>query len=52
MKMKIYAAKDYEDLSRKAANIIAAQVLLKPNAVLGLATGSTPVGTYRQLRSS
>lgn len=49
MKMKIYAAKDYEDLSRKAANIIAAQVLLKPNAVLGLATGSTPVGTYRQL---
>ena len=47
--MKIYAAKDYEDLSRKAANIIAAQVLLKPNAVLGLATGSTPVGTYRQL---
>lgn len=49
MKMKIYAAKDYEDLSRKAANIIAAQVLLKPNTVLGLATGSTPVGTYRQL---
>lgn len=47
--MKIYAAKDYEDLSRKAANIIAAQVIMKPDSVLGLATGSTPVGTYREL---
>ncbi len=47
--MKIYAAKDYNDLSRKAANIISAQILLKPNAVLGLATGSTPVGAYKQL---
>lgn len=47
--MKIYAAKDYADLSRKAANIISAQVIMKPDAVLGLATGSTPVGAYRQL---
>ena len=47
--MKIYAAKDYTDLSRKAANIISAQVIMKPNAVLGLATGSTPVGAYNQL---
>lgn len=47
--MKICAAKDYADLSRKAANIISAQVIMKPNAVLGLATGSTPVGAYRQL---
>lgn len=47
--MKIYAAKNYEDLSRKAANIISAQVIMKPDAVLGLATGSTPVGAYRQL---
>ena len=47
--MKIYAAKNYEDLSRRAANIISAQVIMKPNAVLGLATGSTPVGTYKQL---
>lgn len=47
--MKIYAAKDYADLSRKAANIISAQVIMKPNAVLGLATGSTPVGAYKQL---
>lgn len=47
--MRIYAAKDYADLSRKAANIISAQVIMKPNAVLGLATGSTPIGAYRQL---
>ncbi len=47
--MKIYKAKDYEELSRKAASIIASQVLMKPDCVLGLATGSTPIGTYRQL---
>lgn len=47
--MKIYRAKDYNDMSRKAANLISAQILLKPNCVLGLATGSTPLGTYRQL---
>ena len=41
--------KTYEQLSRKAANIISAQVILKPDCVLGLATGSSPVGTYRQL---
>ena len=37
------------DMSRKAANIISAQVIMKPSCVLGLATGSTPIGTYRQL---
>lgn len=47
--MKIYRAKDYADMSRKAANIISAQVIMKPDCVLGLATGSTPVGTYKQL---
>ena len=47
--MKIIRAKDYNDMSRKAANIISAQVIMKPNAVLGLATGGTPVGTYKQL---
>lgn len=47
--MKLIYAKDYSDLSRKAANIISAQVILKPNSVLGLATGSTPIGTYKQL---
>ena len=47
--MKIYKAKDYKDMSRKAANIISAQVIMKPNCVLGLAPGSTPIGTYDQL---
>ena len=47
--MKIIKAKDYKDMSRKAANIISAQVIMKPNCVLGLATGSTPIGTYDQL---
>lgn len=47
--MKIYVADDYKGMSRKAANIVSAHVILKPNSVLGLATGSTPVGMYRQL---
>ena len=47
--MIIYEAKDYKDMSRKAANIISAQIIMKPNCVLGLATGSTPIGTYEQL---
>lgn len=47
--MVIYAAKDYNDMSRKAANIISAQLILKPDSILGLATGSTPVGAYKQL---
>lgn len=47
--MRLYRAKDYKDLSRKAANIISAQVIIKPDCVLGLATGSSPIGTYQQL---
>ncbi len=47
--MKIIRAKDYQDMSRKAANIISAQVIMKPNCVLGLATGGSPVGIYKQL---
>lgn len=47
--MKLYRAKDYNEMSRRAANIISAQIIMKPNCVLGLATGSTPLGTYKQL---
>ena len=47
--MQIYRAKDYEDMSKKAANIIASQVVLKQDCVLGLATGSTPIGAYKNL---
>ena len=47
--MKIIIAKDYNDMSRKAANYLSAQIIMKPNAVIGLATGETPIGTYNQL---
>ena len=47
--MKLITVDTYEKLSRQAANIISAQVILKPDSVLGLATGSSPLGTYKQL---
>lgn len=47
--MKIIRVANYETLSSKAADLIAAQVLVKPNCILGLATGSTPIGTYEKL---
>ncbi len=47
--MRFIATEDYAQMSRAAANLISAQVIMKPNCVLGLATGSTPVGTYEQL---
>ena len=47
--MRIICAKDYKEMSEMAADIIGAQILLKPDAVLGLATGSTPIGTYEEL---
>ena len=47
--MKIYVSDDYKDMSRKAANIVSAHVILNPACVLGLATGSTPIGMYKQL---
>ena len=47
--MRIYCEKDYDAMSRRAANLISAEVIRRPDCVLGLATGSTPVGTYKQL---
>lgn len=47
--MKFITVENYEVLSRKAATLIAAEVVSKPNCVLGLATGSSPVGTYKKL---
>ena len=47
--MRIYCERDYDAMSRRAACVIAAQVVAKPDCVLGLATGSSPVGTYKQL---
>ena len=47
--MKIISTKNYDAMSRATANIISAQIILKPDCVLGLATGSSPIGTYNQL---
>ena len=47
--MKIIIEKNYSDLSKKAADIIEKEIKNKPNLILGLATGSTPVGTYKEL---
>ena len=47
--MRFITVKTYEELSNKAADIIAAVIINKPNCVLGLATGSSPVGTYKRL---
>ena len=47
--MKIIHTPDYAEMSRRAADLLAAQVLLAPRCVLGLATGSTPVGMYDEL---
>ena len=42
--MKILKTQNYQDMSRKAANIISAQIILNSESVLGLATGSSPIG--------
>ncbi|RDY25865.1 glucosamine-6-phosphate deaminase [Romboutsia weinsteinii] len=47
--MRILVCKNYEEMSKKAAQMILSQVTLKPNSVLGLATGSTPIGMYKNL---
>lgn len=47
--MKYIKVKTYEELSEKASQIIASQIVMKQNCVLGLATGSSPVGTYKKL---
>ncbi len=47
--MRVYQTSDYQAMSRRAAGIISAQIIYKPDCVLGLATGSTPIGAYKQL---
>ena len=47
--MRFIEVENYSKMSRQAANIISAQIIMKPDCVLGLATGSTPVGIYDQL---
>ena len=47
--MKVIIVKNYDEMSDVAAEIIANKIKAKPNAVLGLATGSSPIGTYQRL---
>ncbi len=47
--MRIIVVENYEEMSKKAAVMIASQIILKPNSVLGLATGDTPLGMYKEL---
>lgn len=47
--IKIFVEENYEAMSAKAAQIIKAQITAKPESVLGLATGGTPVSTYKEL---
>ena len=50
--MRMMKVKTYEEMSALAASMIGAQVILKPDCVLGLATGSSPIGTYKKLVES
>jgi len=47
--MRIVVVDNYEEMSKRAALMIASQVMLKPDSVLGLATGDTPLGMYKEL---
>ena len=47
--MRVILCDTYEEMSKNAAKLVASQIYLKPDCVLGLATGSTPIGTYEEL---
>ena len=47
--MRVIKCGSYEDMSRTAAKMVSGQIMLKPNSVIGLATGSTPIGMYAEL---
>ena len=47
--MKVIVCENYEELSNQAAKIVSGQLIVKPNSILGLATGSTPIGLYQNL---
>ncbi len=49
--MLVVVHENYDAMSRKGAEVIASRIRRKPNLVLGLATGSTPVGVYKELIS-
>ena len=47
--MRVIICENYEELSNQAAKIVSSQLIVKPNSILGLATGSTPIGLYQNL---
>lgn len=47
--MKVIVCKDYDDMSKKAADLVISNIIEKPQIKLGLATGSSPVGLYQYL---
>ena len=47
--MRVIVCKNYDEMSKEGAKLFASQMILKPNSVLGLATGSTPIGLYQNL---
>ena len=47
--MRVIVCENYEELSNQAAKIVSSQLVVKPNSILGLATGSTPIGLYQNL---
>ncbi|MHB8033365.1 glucosamine-6-phosphate deaminase [Clostridium botulinum] len=47
--MRIIVVDNYEEMSKKAAAMVASQVILKPDSVIGLATGDTPIGMYKEI---
>ena len=47
--LKIIVCENYEEMSRQAAKIVSSQLVVKPDSILGLATGSTPIGLYQNL---
>ena len=47
--MRVILCENYEEMSLQASKLVASQLILKPDSVLGLATGSTPIGLYDKL---
>lgn len=47
--MRVYKYKDYDEVSKAAANFVIREIIKKPNMILGLATGTSPIGLYQNL---
>ena len=47
--MRVIICENYDEMSLQGAKLFESQIRLKPNSILGLATGSTPIGMYKNL---